>query len=323
MNLEISDALLDSVVRVGKMGACDRILIIGAEEQEKLRPLKKKLIYAVSTPHVAASLEGQGYDVVVLPSYTAARTDRLKAALVGAVSSGQLKKGENVVCAMCREEGEPIDTVMHLTASDEQEEHSSLVVTSLKSSVDPQLLEVVVNLALRIGREGYEGRALGTLIVVGDSTRVMEKSHPLTLNPFQGYSEAERNLFDAHVRDAVRTFAMLDGAFVVRDDGVVLAAGRHIRVGETPPELPLGMGTRHVAAASVSKDTGAIALAVSQSSGDVRIFHDGELVLEISPGGRRVDVNTDASGEKTEIVVKKRPRPKKAHPRPKAKPRPN
>jgi diadenylate cyclase len=334
VNLELSDALLESITKVGRMTECDRVLVIGLPEQERLKPLKKKLIYAVSEPYVAQTLQEADYDVVLLPSYTAGRTDRLKAAIVGAVSSGQLKKGENVICAMGRDEGEPVDTLMHLTASDEQEEHSSLVVTSLKSVIDAQLLEVVVNLALRIGREGYEGRPLGTLIVVGDSTKVMEQSHPLTLNPFQGYSEAERNLFDAHVRDAVRTFAMLDGAFVVRDDGVVLAAGRHIRVGDDVPEVPLGMGARHVAAASISKQSNAIALAVSQSSGDVRIFQDGEIVIEISPGNRRADVNTDVSGEKTQIrVTRKKRSAKKAttassssektakHPRAKRKPK--
>jgi DNA integrity scanning protein DisA with diadenylate cyclase activity len=148
---------------------------------------------------------------------------------------------------------------------------------------------VVVSLALRIGREGYEGRPLGTIIVVGDATKVMERSHPIALNPFQGYSEAERNLFDAHVREAVRSFATLDGAFVVRDDGVVLAAGRHIRVGDTTPPLPLGFGARHQAGAFVSQETSAIAVCVSQSSGAVRVFHKGALALELHPTGRRSD----------------------------------
>ncbi len=287
MNIELSAALVDAIAKVGKMGTCDRVLVIGCEEQEPLRPLKKKLIYAHSQPHVAAALEAEGYAVVVLPGLTASRLDRLKAAIVGAVSSGLLEKGENVLCAMSRDEGDAIDTVMHLTASEEALEHSSLVVADLDSSVPPQLLEVVVNLALRIGREGYEGRPLGTLIVVGDSTAVMERSHPLTLNPFQGYSEAERNLFDPHVRDALRTFATLDGAFVVRDDGVVLAAGRHVRVGDAVPEIPLGLGARHTAAASVSAETDCVAVSVSQSSGEVRVFHKGEIVLEIAPGGRR------------------------------------
>lgn len=287
MNLELSSALVDALARMGKSTNCDRVLIIGASEQPQLKSIRKKLIYATSQAHIAGTLEAAGYDVIVLPGLTASRLDRLKAAIVGAVSSGLVEKGQNLLCAMSRDEGSAIDTIMHITASDEALEHSSLVVADLETSVPPQLLEVVVNLALRIGREGYEGRVMGTLIVVGDSTAVMERSHPLTLNPFQGYSEAERNLFDTHVRDALRTFATLDGAFVVRDDGVVLAAGRHIQAGDLKTDLPLGLGARHTAAASVSAGTDAIAVSVSQSTGEVRVFQNGSIVLEIAPGGRR------------------------------------
>jgi diadenylate cyclase len=292
MNVELGEAFLDALVRVGRMPTCDRVLLITSDAMsaEKLKSIKKKVIYAVHQPHLVLSLQQEGFEAVALPGLTAGRMDRLKAALVGAVSAGYLKRGENVLCAMSREESRGfLDTLIHLTAGEVNEENTSLAVTSISSDIPPQLLEVLVDLALRVGREGYEGRSVGTLIVVGDSTRVMEKSHPLTLNPFQGYSEVERNLFDAHVRDAILTFAMLDGAFVVRDDGVVLAAGRHIRVSDSAVELPLGLGARHTAGASISLDTHAVAIVVSQSSGTVRVFQDGAMVLEIQPSGRRAD----------------------------------
>ena len=80
---------------------------------------------------------------------------------------------------------------------------------------------------------------------------------------------------------------VLDGAFVVREDGVVLAAGRHIRVVTEPTELHLGYGARHVAAAAATLQSDALAIAVSQSSGKVRVFDRGKLILELDPGGRR------------------------------------
>lgn len=309
MNVELGEAFLDALARVGRMPTCDRVLVIAAEAlpPEKLKAIKKKIIYAVSQPHLVQSLQQDGFEAVAMPGLTAGRMDRLKAALVGAVSAGYLKRGENVLCAMSREEsGGALDTLLHLTAGEVNEENSSLAVTSISSDIPPQLLEVLVDLALRIGREGYEGRPVGTLIVVGDSTRVMEKSHPLTLNPFQGYSEVERNLFDAHVRDAILTFAMLDGAFVVRDDGVVLAAGRHIRVSDSAVELPLGLGARHTAGASISLDTHAVAIVVSQSSGNVRVFQDGHMVLEIQPSGRRTDDGRTSEAAAARIVSVRR-----------------
>jgi len=47
-------------------------------------------------------------------------------------------------------------------------------------------------------------------------------------------------------------------------------------------DLPLGLGSRHVAAASITRDTQAVAVVVSESS-VVRIFNDGRLIAEIIP----------------------------------------
>ena len=308
MNVELGDGPIDAILRVGKLPACDYVLVIADDEVplERIKTLKKKLIFAVEKPHVANWLKSEGYSAVVLPGFTASRTDRLKAALVGAVGHSLVKRGDNVVVATFHGDPGLLDGIMQLSVGEVEEDHSSLVVTAIESDLPPQLLEVLVGLALRIGQEGYEGHAVGTLFVVGDHNTVMEKSHPLTMNPFQGYSEAERNLFDAHVRDAISTFAMLDGAFVVRDDGVLLAAGRHIQVDNPARDLPLGLGARHMAAASVSKATKAVAIVVSQSSGATRVFANGEMVLEITPSGRRGEASFA-----TEAIVAPRKRPAK------------
>ena len=60
----------------------------------------------------------------------------------------------------------------------------------------------------------------------------MEKSRQLTLNPFQGYSEDEKNIMNPDVRHALHAFAVLDGAFIVREDGTVVAAGRYLNFDE-------------------------------------------------------------------------------------------
>jgi len=192
---------------------------------------------------------------------------------------------ERVACGVLRDDG-MLDMITHLTSTDVASEHASLQVAPLHTKIPAPLLECSWTSRCASGARATRA-AVGTLIVVGDSTRVLEQSAPLTLNPFQGYSEQERNLFDQEVRSAVRTFAMLDGAFVVREDGVVLAAGRHIRVTTAPADLPLGYGARHVAAAAVTVQTSALAIAVSQSSGKVRVFDQGHLILELDPGGRR------------------------------------
>ena len=63
---------------------------------------------------------------------------------------------------------------------------------------------------------------------------------------------------------------------------VWFSAARYIDAVSDHLELPLGLGSRHVAAASVSSRTDAVSVAVSESS-TVRMFDDGELVAEIVP----------------------------------------
>jgi DNA integrity scanning protein DisA with diadenylate cyclase activity len=116
----------------------------------------------------------------------------------------------------------------------------------------------------------------------------MEKSRQLTLNPFMGISEAERNILDPRIREAVKTFAVLDGAFIIREDGVVLAAGRYLQAMAKDVQLPLGLGARHSATAAITVETKALAISVSQTTGTVRVFKGGEIVLELHQTARRI-----------------------------------
>jgi diadenylate cyclase len=254
----------------------------------KRRRLYKKTIYAVSNAALSAALIEQGFHVVVLPPFIYTRQERVKVSILKAISQDVMKPGERVVCITGRVPGRSIDTVMRINIGDDSEERLSSSLVDLADDLSTQLLETVIELAMKIGQEGYEGRPVGTLITIGDATNVMENSRQLMLNPFQGYSENERNLLDPQVRESVRCFAVLDGAIVVREDGVVLSAGRYLLVGNHDLKLPMGFGARHNAAASTSYETKAITLCVSQTSGTVRVFKGGEMALEISPSSRRL-----------------------------------
>jgi diadenylate cyclase len=155
-------------------------------------------------------------------------------------------------------------------------------VCSERRGVNNTTLKRVVNLAVEIAREGREGRKIGTLFVVGDSQAVLGRSRPMILDPLYGHPHEMKRIEDPNLRETLKELAQLDGAFVVSDDGVVLSAARYIDATSDHLELPLGLGSRHVAAASVSSRTDAVAVAVSESS-TVRMFDDGELVAEIVP----------------------------------------
>jgi diadenylate cyclase len=155
-------------------------------------------------------------------------------------------------------------------------------VCSERRGVNNRTLRRVVNLAVEIAREGREGRKIGTLFVVGDSGAVLGRSRPMILDPLYGHPNESKHVEDPNVRETLKELAQLDGAFVVSDEGMVLSAARYIDAASDHLELPLGLGSRHVAAASVSSRTDAVAVAVSESS-TVRMFDDGELVAEIVP----------------------------------------
>ncbi len=155
-------------------------------------------------------------------------------------------------------------------------------ICSERREVNTRVLKQVVSLAVEIAREGREGRKIGTLFVVGDSGEVMRRSKPMILDPLQGHPEEDRYVEDPNVRETIKELAQLDGAFVVSNAGVVLSAARYIDAASDSLDLPLGLGSRHMAGASISHQTDAVSVVVSESS-MVRMFDDGELVSEIVP----------------------------------------
>jgi len=144
------------------------------------------------------------------------------------------------------------------------------------------ILEPIIQLAVEIAREGREGRRVGTLFTVGDAGAVLQHSRSLILDPLAGHPETVRHITDANLRGTLKELAQLDGAFVISDEGVVVSACRYLNATATEVEMPLGLGSRHLAAASISKVTQAVAIVVSESA-MVRVFDDGKLIAEVLP----------------------------------------
>ena len=128
-------------------------------------------------------------------------------------------------------------------------------------------LAAIVRLAAELAHEGREGRRVGTLMIIGDVEAVLGRSRPLILDPLAGHDRQARHVGDRSLRETVKELAQLDGAFVVDDSGIFVSAARFIEVSLAATErLPIGLGARHAAAASISKVADAVAVAVSESS---------------------------------------------------------
>jgi DNA integrity scanning protein DisA with diadenylate cyclase activity len=147
---------------------------------------------------------------------------------------------------------------------------------------DPAIVESLIELAVEIAREGREGRRIGTLFTLGDEEAVLARSRSLILNPLEGHPASVRHINDRNLRGTIKELAQLDGAFVVSAEGVVIAACRYLDAAASPVDVPLGLGSRHIAAAHISSATRAVGIVVSESS-VVRLFCHGHLIGEIIP----------------------------------------
>jgi diadenylate cyclase len=150
------------------------------------------------------------------------------------------------------------------------------------TAYDPDVLESLIGLAIEIAREGREGRRVGTLFIFGDENAVLARSRPLILDPLFGHPESSRHVTDLNLRGTIKELAQLDGGFVVSREGTFLSACRYLDAVAAQVDVPLGLGSRHIAAANMSAVTKTVGIVVSESS-LVRLFCHGRLVGEIIP----------------------------------------
>ena len=142
------------------------------------------------------------------------------------------------------------------------------------------VLEAVLGLAREIARQSGEGRRTGALFTIGRANDVLRRSRALILDPLLGHEPAALHVTNPDLRGTIKVLAELDGAFVFAEDGTVVGACRYLDVPAEGVDVPLGLGSRHVAAASISKQLSIVAIAVSET-GAVRVFFNGELVYDL------------------------------------------
>ncbi len=281
---------LKAALALANQADVDHLLYIGDSpvppSELRGRKCRKKLIYAVTNESAAQELLAKKERVIQIPAYDYSVTERVKMAVVSALAQGAFKEGD-LVLSLTGRIGRQVDTMVQTRIGTSLDDRVAIEGVKLGDEFNSQVIDAMIQLALQIGQEGFEGHPIGTIITIGDHNVVLEKSRQLTINPFQGLSEAERNVLDPRIREAIKNFSVLDGAFVIREDGVVLAAGRYLQASDEDVKIPLGLGARHAAAASVTASTKCIAMVVSQTSGAVRLFKEGNIVLELHQTARR------------------------------------
>jgi diadenylate cyclase len=223
-------------------------------------------------------------NLVKVPQFELSRTSQIKVAVLEGISSGVIQRGDKLVCLSGISKFGILDTLIVLEIGKELEILSTTDLPVVSEVVKPEVFDRILSIALELSTEGREGRPVGSIFVLGDHDEVLKFSHQMVINPFKGYSEDERNILDPKLKDTVKEFSTIDGAFIIREDGVILAAGRHLDASGEKIEMPMGLGSRHLAAAGITNVSQALALVISESTGSVRIFSHGKLFMEIERG---------------------------------------
>lgn len=208
------------------------------------------------------------------------RMDRANLGILLAASAGILKEATAVVC-LTGGGGRELDGVTVVRPEAQIGAMFSASGSKRAYRIRPEVILRTLVLAVELAIEGREGKAIGAMFTVGDSRQVMSLARQLVLNPFHGYSHSLRNLLDPSLAETIKEFAAIDGAFIVRRDGVVLCAGAYLVPKKLDARLPPGLGTRHQAAAAVSAQTRATVIVVSQSTGTVTVFRGGKIVFKL------------------------------------------
>lgn len=275
------EALLRHAKAVRDAFRATKTLVAGGDIDELeawVRALQPPIVAA--TPHPAAPdrLGGlEGVHVMPLAFRVGGGLNTLKSlrdVLLAAYVEGRFGPQERLFVVLLDESGQGF-----LTFDMSLDESVGRLRKDLEYRVDVRVVEATMQVASDLAREGREKSPVGALFVLGDTERVMKHSRQVVLNPFQGHPPQDRNITDPRSWETIKEFAQIDGAIVVRDDGVVEAAGRYIEVRD-PTDLPSGLGGRHLAAAAVTTETKAVAITVSET-GVVRIFSDGRILLRV------------------------------------------
>ncbi|HMP77828.1 MAG TPA: DNA integrity scanning protein DisA nucleotide-binding domain protein [Pirellulaceae bacterium] len=283
-------ALFDVAVTLADRAHADAILILAEIEIDWLSvnrlARRTKLIAACHLPELIASAARHQVPAILLDNPTATLQDKLTQALLEAVAAEHIHPGSAVVAIYAGFEDASFDSVSVIRLNERLGKLTARDLQQLGLNVPLDTLKYVVELAVDIGREGREGKPVGTMFVVGDHRRVLEHTRPAGFDFVKAYPRRERNLADPRVREGIKEIAQLDGAFVVASDGTVEASCRLVDTLPVDVTMTTGLGARHFAGAAISKNTKAIAVVVSESSGTVRIFQNGEVVLRVEPFAR-------------------------------------
>lgn len=278
----INRLMIHEADRVAKGAGCGAIMVFGDAFVGGIEPgawfPKSKTILVTRNLVELEEAEGNFAGVIQVRSYSPRRLAQLRSAMFVALTRGMISFSDRVCCVGGIAGSNQFDTVVIVDVEREFQTLLTGHADLMPDDVKPEVLERVIAIATELAVEGREGKPVGCLFVLGDASKVEKLIKPLVLNPFYGYKEEDRNILSPFMDETVKEFSSIDGAFIIRGDGVVSSAGSLIQAADSDHMLPSGLGSRHAAAAAISVATECISIVVSSSTGQVTLFRRGVML---------------------------------------------
>lgn len=283
--------IIDNALSIARRTGCQRLFLFLNTEKECMHFFRsgvyEKDMIVIVIPGSLEIKESEfrtaGIEIIRSWSGNQSRFSRIKYAFLQGVMTGIIEPDFKIVCVLGPAGKSHIDTITIHDLSLSWSEEFPFDVKALLEKKSFHSVMAVVDIALDIGALGREGKSVGTIFVIGDTENVMKSSHQAVFNPFRGYPKRERKITNPEVVESLKELAKLDGAIIISEDGFVHAAGRHLEGTGVVTKKLRGLGSRHRAAAGITKKTDAVAIVVSESTGKVTIFDKGTIISTLEP----------------------------------------
>lgn len=278
----VNRTILRHAERIARGSNCQGVLVFGdtcTSTAALSKPFPAIPSTLVTSDAVEANLLQEKFaHIIQVKAYSSGRFAQLRSAMLLGLSRGWFKFNDRLCCVGGIADSNQFDTIVVVEVEREFKTLLAGQADLLPSDVDPEVLERIIAVATELSAEGREGRPVGSLFVVGDTSKVERLCKPLVMNPFYGYKDEDKNILNPFMDETIKEFSSLDGAFVIRGDGVVRSAGTLLQASDVEHPLPSGLGSRHAAAAAISVATDCVAIVVSSSSGQVTLFRRGVML---------------------------------------------
>ena len=282
----INKTMIEYAIKIAHEVEADSLLIcvdVNKDIAAVSEDMRKGIGIIVATPerHKLPVDIAKYAKILDVPAVNLTRMGKIKLAIAKGIVLGYFKRGDRIICLSGVPKFGYADSIFFIDVGKEFELLSSDFINEIIEAVQPEVFNTVLTMACELAAQGRENKKIGTMFVLGDDEKVLQLSRQMIINPFLGYSEEQRNILSPDLNETIKEFSTIDGAFIINSTGTIITAGRHLNASLANIDFPAGLGSRHIAAAAITTLTKAVAIVVSESSGNVTVFKNGKFFVTI------------------------------------------